>query len=103
VSSGARRVVYWAGCWALAGTVIGRQRLLELWEAPAPLLPAPRGPSAAVLVVPPTGAVATEWLPHARVGGPAAVAVALGVGTANALAEEVFWREIPAATFQATR
>lgn len=91
--------VYWAGCWALAGTVIGRQRLLELWEAPAQLLPAPLGPSAAVLVAPPVGAVTTQWLPHARASGPAAVAVALGVGTTNALAEEVFWRGIPAATF----
>ncbi len=91
--------IYWASCWVLAGSVIGRQRLLELWRVPEPLLPAPRGLSAAVLVAPPIGGLATQWVPQARASGPAAVVAALGVGTTNALAEEVFWRGIPVATF----
>ena len=91
--------IYWASCWALAGAVIGRRRLPELWAVPEQVLPAPRGLSAAVLVVPPLGGFATQWLPHARASGPVAVAVAVGVGTTNALAEEVLWRGVPTATF----
>jgi len=42
------------------------------------------------------GALATQWLPHARRSGPAAVEVAAGVGITNALAEETLWRARPA-------
>lgn len=90
---------YWASCWPLAGIVIGRRRLLELWRPPEQALPSPHGLSAAVLLAPPLGGLTTQWLPHARASGPAAVAVAAAVGTTNALAEEVFWRGVPTATF----
>jgi membrane protease YdiL (CAAX protease family) len=91
--------VYWASCWAVAGTVVGPRRLFALWETPERLLPAPRVLSAAVLMAPPLGGLATQWVPNARASGPLAVVVAAGVGTTNALAEEVFWRGIPVATF----
>lgn len=91
--------IYWASCWVLAGSVIGRQRLLGLWRVPAQVLPPPRGLSAAVLVAPPLGGLATQWLSHARASGPVAVVVAVAVGTTNAFAEEVFWRGVPVATF----
>jgi membrane protease YdiL (CAAX protease family) len=91
--------IYWASCWAMAGTVVGPRRLLGLWQVPEQVLPAPRGLSAAVLVAPPLGGLATQWVPNARASGPVAGAVAAGVGTTNALAEEVFWRGVPVATF----
>jgi membrane protease YdiL (CAAX protease family) len=83
----------------VAGTVVGPRRLFALWETPERLLPAPRVLSAAVLMAPPLGGLATQWVPNARASGPLAVVVAAGVGTTNALAEEVFWRGIPVATF----
>jgi membrane protease YdiL (CAAX protease family) len=95
--------VYWAACWTLAGVVVGPRRLRELWQVPDPSLPAPRPLAAAVFVVPPLGALATEWLPNARTAGTAAVAVAAGVGVTNALAEEAFWRGVPAASFPGER
>ena len=91
--------IYWASCWALAGAVIGRRRLLELWRVPQQGLPPRGGLNAAVLVTPPLGGLATQWLPNARASGPAAVAAAVAVGTTNALAEEAFWRGVPVATF----
>lgn len=90
---------YWASCWALAGIVVGRRGLLRLWAAPEQTLPAPRLLSGAVLAAPPLGGLTTQWVPHARASGLVAVAVAAGVGTTNALAEEVFWRGVPVATF----
>ena len=91
--------IYWASCWAVAGAVVGPRRLLGLWRVPEQVLPTPRWVSAVVLVAPPLGGLATQWVPNARASGPIAVAVAAGVGTTNALAEEVFWRGIPVATF----
>ncbi len=91
--------IYWASCWALAGSVIGRRRLLGLWRVPEQVLPSPRGLSAAVLVVPPLGGLATQWVPNARASGATAVVVAAGVGATNALAEEVFWRGVPLVIF----
>ncbi len=91
--------VYWASCWFAAGTVLGPRRLLRLWLAPAPALPPPRALGAAVLTAPPLGGFATQWLPQARESGPAVVAFAAGIGTTNALAEEVFWRGVPLAVF----
>jgi membrane protease YdiL (CAAX protease family) len=90
---------YWASCWALSGLVAGRQRLLGLWQVPDQALPPPLALSAAVLVAPPVGGLVTQWVPNARASGPVAVAVAVAVGTTNAVAEEVFWRGIPVATF----
>jgi membrane protease YdiL (CAAX protease family) len=90
---------YWAGCWTLAGSIIGPRRLLGLWRVPEQVLPPPSGLSAALIVAPPLGAVATQWLPNARASGPVAVAVAVAVGTTNALAEEAFWRGVPVTMF----
>jgi hypothetical protein len=56
--------IYWASCWAMAGTVVGPRRLLGLWQVPEQVLPAPRGLSAAVLVAPPLGGLATQWVPN---------------------------------------
>ncbi len=91
--------IYWTTCWTLAGVIVGPRRLLDLWRLPEQVLPKPRPVAAALLVAPPLGAVATEWLPNARAAGPAAVAVAAGIGITNALAEEALWRGVPAATF----
>ena len=91
--------IYWAACWASAGVIVGPRRLLELWQRPTRVLPEPRLAAAALLVTPPLGALASEWLPNARAAGPAAVAVAAAVGTTNALAEETLWRGVPAAIF----
>ena len=93
--------VYWASCWLMAGLVAGPRRLFGVWQAPEQLLPAPRGLGAAVLVAPPLGGFATQWLPEARASGPVVVAVAASVGTTNALAEEAFWRGVPVAAFAA--
>ncbi|MFK5648020.1 type II CAAX prenyl endopeptidase Rce1 family protein [Ornithinimicrobium sp. LYQ121] len=62
-------------------------------------LPAPRWLGAVVLVAPPLGGFVTQWVPNVRASGPLAAAVAAGVGTTNALAEEVFWRGVPVAVF----
>ena len=91
--------IYWASCWAAAAALVGPRRLRQLWQVPEPLLPPPLALSTAVLLAPPVGGLATLWGPHARASGPVAVAVTAGVGTTNALAEEVFWRGIPVATF----
>lgn len=91
--------IYWATCWTLAGVIVGPRRLLDLWRLPEQVLPQPRPLAAVLLVAPPLGSVATEWLPNARAAGRAAVAVAAGIGITNALAEEALWRGVPAATF----
>lgn len=91
--------IYWASCWGLAAAVVERDALRDLWRMPAQAFPRPRTLSAAALLVPPAGAVATQWLPHARAAGPAAVAAAVAVGSTNAMAEEVFWRGMPVAEF----
>jgi len=91
--------IYWGTCWTLAGVILGPRRVLELWRLPEQMLPTPRPLAAVVLLAPPLGALATEWLPHARAAGPGAVAVATGIGITNALAEETLWRGVPAETF----
>jgi membrane protease YdiL (CAAX protease family) len=91
--------IYWATCWTLAGVIVGPRRLLDLWRRPEQVLPQPRPVAAVLLVAPPLGALATEWLPNARAAGRAAVVVAAGIGITNALAEEALWRGVPAATF----
>ena len=91
--------IYWGTCWTLAGVILGPRRVLELWRLPEQMLPTPRPLAAVVLLAPPLGALATEWLPHARAAGPGAVAVATGIGITNALAEETLWRGVPAQTF----
>jgi len=91
--------VYWASCWAAAAALVGPRRLRRLWLVPEPPLPAPLALSTAVLLTPPLGGLATQWIPHARASGPVAVAVTAGVGTINALAKETFWRGIPVANF----
>jgi membrane protease YdiL (CAAX protease family) len=91
--------IYWATCWTLAGVIVGPRRLLDLWRRPEQVLPQPRPVAAVLLVTPPLGALATEWLPNARATDLAAVIVAAGIGITNALAEEALWRGVPAATF----
>jgi len=91
--------IYWASCWTLAGVIVGPRRLLDLWRLPEQVLPQPRPVAAVLLIAPPLGALATEWLPNARATDLAAVAVAAGIGITNALAEEALWRGVPAATF----
>lgn len=41
----------------------------------------------------------TQWIPHVRQVGPAAVGTAAGIGITNALAEEALWRGVPIAVF----
>lgn len=91
--------MYWATCWTLAGVIVGPRRLRALWRLPEQVLPTPRTVAAVLLVAPPLGALATEWVPNARAAGPAAVTVAAGIGITNALAEETLWRGVPVATF----
>ena len=80
--------VYWATCWAIAGATAGPRRLAALWQPAAEPLPPPHRLAWSVLAAPAVGAIATQWLPHARRSGPAAVVVAAGAGITNALAEE---------------
>jgi membrane protease YdiL (CAAX protease family) len=91
--------IYWATCWATAAALAGPRRLVGLWHHPDPLPPAPKSLAWAVLTVPPAGAIATQWIPHARTAGPRAVAVAAGVGVTNAIAEEALWRGAPVIVF----
>jgi membrane protease YdiL (CAAX protease family) len=91
--------IYWATCWATAAALVGPRRLARLWQRPAIPLPAPKALAWAALTVPPLGAIATQWLPHARSAGPLAVAAALGVGATNAIAEETLWRGTPGIVF----
>jgi len=91
--------IYWASCWVLAAAVIGRRDLVKLWAAPEQALPVPRALGAAALAVPPLGGLATQWVPYARASGFRTVALAAGLGTTNALAEEAFWRGVPVASF----
>lgn len=91
--------IYWATCWAVAGAIVGPRRLASLWRRGEELLPTPRLVASTALVVPPLGAIATQWLPNARAAGPAAVAVAGGLGITNAFAEEALWRGVPIAVF----
>ena len=62
-------------------------------------MPTPRSLAYTALAAPPVGAVITEFLPHARRAGPAAIGTSIFVGTTNALAEEAFWRALPVAVF----
>jgi len=91
--------VYWATCWVTAAALVGPRRLARLWQRPAIPMPAPKPLAWAALIVPPAGAITTQWLPHARTAGPRAMAVAFGVGATNALAEETLWRGTPVAVF----
>ena len=91
--------VYWVTCWAAAGAIAGPRRLAALWQPAAEPLPSPHRLAWSVLAAPAVGAVATQWLPHARRSGPAAVVVATGVGITNALAEEALWRGLPVVVF----
>ena len=91
--------LYWATCWAAAAAVAGPGRLARTFRRPQRPLPTPRALACAALAVPAAGAVATEFLPHARRAGPAAIGTGLWVGATNALAEEVFWRALPVAVF----
>ena len=90
---------YWATCWTVAGALAGPRRLASLWQPAAEPMPQPRGLAWSVLAAPALGAIGTQWLPHARSAGPAAVAVAAGVGITNALAEEALWRGVPVIVF----
>jgi membrane protease YdiL (CAAX protease family) len=72
---------------------------MSLWRRTDQQLPTPRVVALAVLVTPPLGAVATEWLPNAGRAGPTAVAVAAGVGLTNAVAEDALWRGVPVTVF----
>lgn len=90
---------YWATCWAAAIAVAGPRRLAETFGAPHGPLPTPRSLAYAALAAPPAGALITEFLPYARRAGPAAIGMAIFVGTTNALAEEALWRALPVATF----
>jgi hypothetical protein len=80
--------VYWATCWGVAAALVGPRRLAALWQAGDTALPDPRSLAAAVLVLPPLGAITTQWMPYARDAGPVAIASAAGVGVTNAFAEE---------------
>ena len=91
--------VYWVTCWAVAGATAGPRRLAALWQPAAEPLPPPQRLAWSLLAAPAVGAVATQWLPHARRSGPAAVVVAAGVGVTNALAEEALWRGLPVVVF----
>lgn len=91
--------VYWATCWAVAAVLIGPRTLRLLWRRPEDSLPSPRPAAAVALLAAPVGAVVTELVPHARAAGPAAIALAAGIGTTNALAEEALWRGVPIETF----
>lgn len=91
--------IYWATCWVLAGVLIGPRRLPAFWRRSEEGLPAPRPASAVALLAAPVGAIAMEFLPNARAAGPEAIAFAAGLGTTNALAEEVLWRGVPIDTF----
>jgi membrane protease YdiL (CAAX protease family) len=91
--------VYWVTCWVLAGAVVGPRRLAALWQPSGEPVPAPRALGWPVLVLPPLGGFATEWLPNVRGAGPVAVGVAAWVGTTNAVAEEALWRGLPVAIF----
>ena len=91
--------IYWATCWATAATLLGPRRLVRLWQRSVVPLPAPKALAWAALSVPPVGALTTQWFPHVRAAGPVAVAVAVGVGATNAVAEEALWRGAPVAMF----
>jgi membrane protease YdiL (CAAX protease family) len=91
--------VYWATCWGVAAALVGPRRLAALWQAGDTALPDPRSLAAAVLVLPPLGAITTQWMPYARDAGPVAIASAAGVGVTNAFAEEALWRGVPVALF----
>jgi membrane protease YdiL (CAAX protease family) len=91
--------IYWATCWATTAALVGPRRLPLLWQRPVVPLPAPKALAWAALTGPTVGAIATQWLPHAATAGPRAVAVAVGVGVTNAVAEEALWRGTPVTAF----
>lgn len=91
--------VYWATCWGVAAALVGPRRLAALWHPGDTALPDRSSLAVAVLVVPPLGAIMTQWVPNARDAGPVAIATAAGVGITNALAEEALWRGVPVALF----
>jgi membrane protease YdiL (CAAX protease family) len=83
--------VYWAGwCYAFPLWAVGPKRLARGVVHGRP----PTGLEAAVLVVPPIGAAATElWANRALVDLPTA-AVMVSTGMVNALGEELLWRQV---------
>jgi len=72
--------VYWATCWGVAAALVGPRRLAALWHPGDTALPDRRSLAVTVLVVPPLGAIMTQWVPNARDAGPVAIATAAGVG-----------------------
>ena len=102
---GARRgylvgfAIYWAGCYLLPLTLLGRGRTWALLrQRPGPL-PRPRWLGGAALWLPPLGAVGTEMLPALPGADPALVATAGAMAAVNATGEELLWRGLFVATF----
>ena len=102
---GARRgylagfAAYWAGCYLIPLTLLGRRRIWALLREPPGPLPRPRWLGALALLVPPLGAVGTELLPALRGADPALVATAGAMAAVNATGEELLWRGLFVAAF----
>lgn len=95
--------VYWATCWGAALAIGGPRRIAAAFRPAAPALPGRGILAAALLAIPPAGAIATELLPHVRRAGPRALATSLGLAITNALAEEALWRAVPVVVFPRQR
>ncbi|MGS0685271.1 CPBP family intramembrane glutamic endopeptidase [Nakamurella sp. GG22] len=95
--------VYWATCWGAAFAIGGPRGITAAFRPATPALPGRGILAAALLAVPPVGAVATELLPQVRQAGPRALATSIGLAITNALAEEALWRALPVVMFPRQR
>jgi membrane protease YdiL (CAAX protease family) len=85
---------YWLTCTALTVGLIGPQRARALFRDRRSRLGRPALLSAALLVWPPAGAIATRFLPERSVATPARLATIGAVALVNAVLEEALWRGV---------
>jgi membrane protease YdiL (CAAX protease family) len=91
--------LYWAVCFGAPLAVLGPRRILGLFQRPAPLTPNTRRITGVLLLVPPLGGLATQFVPEVRRADPPLLAAALTISFVNAAAEELLWRGLPLANF----
>jgi len=86
--------VYWTACASLSFALLGRKGIQRLFRDAKPRFGRPAILGVALLLWPPTGAIATRLIPELRAATPAEVMTITGVAVVNGLVEEVFWRGV---------
>jgi membrane protease YdiL (CAAX protease family) len=85
---------YWIACASLSFALLGRKGVSELFREAEPRFGRPAILGATLLLWPPTGAIATRFVPELRAATPTTIATITGVAVVNSLVEELFWRGV---------